>query len=87
MFKRVIWVGIGAAAGSVSTVWAQKKVRAQVDKVAAMATPAHLADTARSRVVDVRDTVVAAVAEGRSTKRVSEAQMKANVQRRFDRNE
>ena len=33
MFKRVVWMGMGAVAGSASTVWAQRKVKTQLDKV------------------------------------------------------
>lgn len=85
MFKRVIWMGVGAAAGSIGTVWAERKVRAQIDKVAEKATVQHAANTARDKIVDVRDTVVAAVTEGRSTKASTEAELRRSVDERWGR--
>jgi len=85
MFKRVIWMGIGAAAGSAGTLWAERKVKAQIDRVADKATVQHVATTARDRIVDVRDTVVAAVSEGRSAKRTTEADLRRSVDDRWGR--
>ncbi|MBX7070772.1 MAG: hypothetical protein K1X38_15420 [Microthrixaceae bacterium] len=87
MFKRVIWMGVGAAAGSVGTIWAERKVKAQIDRVSQTvsekATVQHVATIARDRVVDVRDTVVAAIGEGRSTKQGVEAEMRQSVADRW----
>lgn len=85
MFKRVIWMGIGAAAGSAGTLWAERKVRTQIDRVADKATVQHVAATARDRIVDVRDTVVAAVGEGRTTKRATESELRRSVDDRWGR--
>lgn len=85
MFKRVIWVGVGAVAGSASTVWAQRKVKTQIDRVAQAATPAHVADVARSKIVDVRETVTAAVTEGRTARTEAERSMRGTVDDRWGR--
>lgn len=85
MFKRVIWMGIGAAAGSAGTIWAERKVKTQIDRVAQKATVQHVAGTARDRIVDVRDTVVAAVTEGRVTKQTVETELRRNVDDRWGR--
>ncbi|MFN8053274.1 MAG: hypothetical protein U0Q22_17665 [Acidimicrobiales bacterium] len=85
MFKRVVWMGMGAAAGSAATVWGQRKVKTQIDRVAERATPKYVVDTARARAVDVRDTVVAAVTEGRAAKQDAEAEMRQNMSARWGR--
>lgn len=85
MFKRVIWMGIGAAAGSAGTIWAERKVKTQIDRVTDKASVQHVTGVARDRLVDVRDTVVAAVTEGRSAKQVAETEMRQNVTERFGR--
>jgi hypothetical protein len=85
VFKRVIWMGIGAAAGSAGTIWAERKVRTQVEKVADIATVQHVAGVARDRIVDVRDTVVAAISEGRSAKQTAEVEMRRSVDDRWSR--
>ena len=46
MFKRVIWFGIGSAAGAAGTIWAEQKIRSQIDR----ARPTQLAGTARRAV-------------------------------------
>ena len=89
MFKRVIWMGIGAAAGSAGTIWAERKVKTQIDRVsqsvADKATVQRVTGVARDRIVDVRDTVVAAVSEGRSAKQTAESEMRQNVTERWGR--
>ena len=85
MFKQAIWTGVGAAAGAAGTLWTQKKVKAQVAKVSAMATPAHLAETAKSRVTGARDNISAAVVEGRHTKRAAESQMRDQLNAKLGR--
>jgi predicted P-loop ATPase/GTPase len=79
MFKRVIWMGMGAAAGSVATVWGQRKVKQQVETIQQMATPAHVMDVAKNKATDLKDRVVGAVAEGIAETRQSEAEMRANL--------
>lgn len=76
MFKRVIWFSTGAAAGASGMVWAQRKVRAQLDR----ATPAHLVEVARDGAVGatnaVRDFVGDVIGEGRSAARDREATLR-----------
>jgi hypothetical protein len=65
MFKRVVWFGVGAAAGTVGTVWAERKVRSQIDR----ARPINVADSAR-RAVRV------ALQEGRTAAREREIELR-----------
>ncbi|MEZ5323071.1 MAG: hypothetical protein R2698_13545 [Microthrixaceae bacterium] len=85
VFKRLTYLGIGAAAGAAGTVWSQRKVREKVERAAEMATPRAIADAARGRIVDVRDNVVAAVDEGRGEKRRREAELRHRVEQRWRR--
>ena len=78
MFKRVIWLGLGAAAGSAGTVWTQRKVKEQIDR----ARPSAILDRARSGVGELRDTLGAAIEEGRTAMRDSEREMRGDVGRR-----
>lgn len=78
MFKRVIWLGLGAAAGSAGTVWTQRKVKEQIDRTR----PSAILDKARSGVGELRATVTAAIDEGRSVMRESEREMRDDVGRR-----
>lgn len=77
MFKRVTWMGMGVVAGAAGTLWTQRKVKAQVDRL----TPPALVDAAKARVIDVRDVVAAAVDEGRAAMRETEDRMRADRQR------
>ncbi|NLA36138.1 MAG: hypothetical protein GX868_10715 [Actinobacteria bacterium] len=79
MFKRVIWMGFGAAAGSAATVWSQRKVKQQVEQIQQMATPAHVMDVAKTKASSIKDRVVSAVNEGIAEGRQTEADMKANL--------
>lgn len=65
MFKRVIWFGIGTATGAAGTVWAERRLRAQLER----ARPAHLADSARRAIR-------AALEEGRAAARERETELR-----------
>lgn len=79
MFKRVIWMGVGAAAGAAGTVWSQRKVKQQVEQIQQMATPAHVMDVAKTKATSIKDRVVGAVNEGIAEGREAEAAMRANL--------
>ena len=79
MFKRVIWMGFGAAAGSAATVWSQRKVKQQVEQIQQMATPAHVMDVAKTKATSIKDRVVNAVSEGVAEGRQTEADMRAKL--------
>jgi len=66
MFKRVIWFGIGSAAGAAGTIWAEQKIRSQIER----AKPAQLAGTARRAVR-------AAIDEGRTVASTREGELRA----------
>lgn len=71
MFKRVIWFGIGAAAGTVGTVWTERKVREQIDR----ARPAAVAQA-------VSQAVRAAIDDGRLAARQREEELRTRYGRR-----
>lgn len=78
MFKRVVWFGIGAAAGAAGTVWAEQQVRRRMDALG----PDHLVVTAGNTAKRVGRTVADAVSEGRSTMREREDELRARRDRR-----
>jgi hypothetical protein len=73
MFKRVVWFSVGAAAGTVGTVWAEHKVRAQIDR----ARPINVADSARRAVRTALD-------EGRVAAREREVELRERYLSRGD---
>jgi hypothetical protein len=77
VFKRVVWFGVGAAAGSAGTIWTQRKVRQQMEK----ATPAHLATVASDATRRVGAAVRDAVTEGRLAATEREAELRGRVAR------
>lgn len=62
MFKRVTWMGLGAVAGSAGTVYTQRKVKQQVERIskeiADKATPRQAAELAKQAALGVRDRVL-----------------------------
>ncbi len=67
--RRVFWMGVGAGAGVSGTVWAERKVRGQLDALAARRTGR------RPRAIKAKAvgrSVVDAVADGRGAMRERE---------------
>lgn len=75
--RRLFWLGIGAITGATGTVWAERKVKAQLDKLG----PDHLVVTAGNKAKDVGRNVVDAVAEGRSAMREREVELRDSYDR------
>ena len=77
MFKRLTWFGIGAAAGATGFVWAQQRVRRELDALG----PDHLAVVAAHQAGRVTRqaarTVAGAVSDGRSAMRDREDELLA----------
>lgn len=65
MFKRLLWFGLGTATGAAGTVWAERRLRAQLER----ARPDHLAQQARRAVR-------AALEEGRAAAREREQELR-----------
>ena len=78
--KRLFWMGVGAAAGASGTVWAQQKVKRQLEALgpdSVVAGRRCVASAAGSRTKAVgRPSVVDAASEGRSTMREREDELK-----------
>jgi hypothetical protein len=74
--KRLVWFGMGAAAGSVGTVWTQRKVREQMEK----ATPSHLATVATDATRRVGAAVRDAVTEGRQAANERENELRGRLE-------
>jgi hypothetical protein len=75
VFKRVIWMGMGATAGAGATMWANRKVKRTVAKLAPEALTDELTARARSFGRDLVD----AVAEGREAMRAREAELQQRL--------
>jgi hypothetical protein len=77
VFKRLTWFGLGAAAGATGVMWAQQKVRRQLDALG----PDHIvvaaSNQARRVSKQVGRTVAGAVVEGRAAMREREDELKA----------
>ena len=77
VFKRLTWFGLGAAAGATGYVWAQQRVRRELDALG----PDHIVvvagNQARRVGKQVGRTVTGAVGEGRSAMRDREDELLA----------
>lgn len=62
MFKRLFWLGVGAAAGFTGSVWIQRRVKQATDRFVPE---------------NVQRDVKAAVADGRAAMRSKEAELRA----------
>ncbi|MFZ4517724.1 MAG: hypothetical protein ACOYOP_05025 [Microthrixaceae bacterium] len=71
MFKRLVWFGIGAAAGASGAVWAEQQVRRRLDALG----PDHVVSAAGRSAKRVGRTVADAVAEGRAAMREREDEL------------
>jgi len=75
VFKRLTWFGIGAAAGASGYVWAQQRVRKELDALG----PNHLVVVAAGQAGRITKsaakTVAGAVVEGRSAMREREDEL------------
>lgn len=76
--KRAAWFAAGAAAGLSSSVWAQRKVRRTVERLA----PANVARNAAGAVKAKGLDVVDAVREGRAAMRDKEEELRARLEGR-----
>jgi hypothetical protein len=79
VFKRTFWFGAGIAAGASGTVWAQRKVKEQLDRT----TPGHLAGKALQGGRRVTETVRLAFEDGRE----AAAQREVELRDRYDLSE
>ena len=75
VMKRLFWMGVGAAAGASGTVWAQRKVRSQLDELGADA----VVSAAGKGVRTVGRTVRAAINEGRTGMAEREIELKGRL--------
>lgn len=83
MFKRVRWMSLGAVAGAAATVWSERKVRERIDQMQQKATAQHALDVTKTRLFDIRDTVTAAVKDGRAAKVDAEKELRTTVEQRW----
>jgi len=75
--KRLFWLGVGAIAGASGTVWAERKVRTQMEALQ----PDQLAVAAGNKALAVGRNVVDAVLDGRDAMREREFDLRS----RYDR--
>jgi hypothetical protein len=79
VFKRVVWFGLGAAAGASGVVWAEQQVRRRLDDLG----PDHVVQVAGRSARRLGRSVLDAVAEGRSTMLDTEDELRARRDRRL----
>jgi hypothetical protein len=72
VFKRVRWVGAGAALGAGAVLWAQRKLRSVADRYG----PVGVAGDAVGRAMSLPQNLRDAVAEGRQEMRAREAELR-----------
>lgn len=75
MFKRLVWMGLGATAGAGASLWVTWRVRRAVASVA----PDRLGHEVSERIRGARRQVVDAVAEGRQAMAAREAELRAQL--------
>ena len=75
MFKRVRWMGVGAAAGAAATVWAERRLRRQVERFLPARVRAGLSARVRAAGSDLRE----AIEEGRQAMADREAELRAQL--------
>jgi hypothetical protein len=75
VFKRVFYFGAGVAAGASGTVYAQRKIKSQLDK----ARPSHLVVAATDATKRVGGAVREAVSEGRAAARAREDELRGRL--------
>lgn len=78
MFKRIIWLGTGAAVGASGAFWAKHKVERTVERYL----PDRVAERLGTSGRHVGRTVRAAASEGRDAMRATEAELRARVEAR-----
>lgn len=77
MFKRVTWFVTGAAAGVGGSLYAKRRVKAAVDKLA----PEHIQEAAKARARAFGSHVSEAVREGRAAMHEREAELRGRPTR------
>ncbi|MEI7886679.1 MAG: hypothetical protein WCJ04_04720 [Actinomycetes bacterium] len=70
--KRLFWLSVGVVAGASGTVWAERKIRTQLDSLQ----PDHLAVLAQKRAVSLGRQLVDAAVEGRAAMRDREVELR-----------
>ncbi len=74
--KRLFWLGVGAAFGATGTVWAERKVKNQIEALA----PDQLVIRAGQKAGDAGRSILDAVSEGRDAMRARETELRGQYQ-------
>lgn len=74
--KRIFWLGVGAAVGAAGTVWAERKVKNQIEALA----PDQLVVRAGQKAGDAGRSILDAVSEGREAMRSRESELRNQYQ-------
>ncbi len=81
MFKRVFWLTVGMAIGFATSFRVYRMVRETVARYM----PEHVAEELSSTLRSLRTQVEKALAEGRDTARLTEAELRAELDERLRR--
>jgi hypothetical protein len=79
VFKRVVWFGLGAAAGASGVVWAEQQVRRRIEELG----PDHVVTLAGRSARRVGRSLLDAVAEGREVAADTEDELRARRDQRL----
>lgn len=74
--KRLFWLGVGAALGAGGTVWAERKVKNQIEALS----PDQLVVRAGQKAGDAGRSILDAVSEGREAMRSRESELRGQYQ-------
>jgi hypothetical protein len=70
--RRIFWLSVGVVAGASGTIWAERKVRTQLDSLQ----PDHLVVMAQKRATSLGRQLLDAALEGRSAMQDREAELR-----------
>ena len=81
MFKRLFWLTTGMTIGFVTSFWVYRMVRQTVARYM----PEHVAEEVSSTLRNLRTQLEKALAEGRDAARLTEAELRAELDERLRR--
>jgi hypothetical protein len=81
VLKRLFWLSLGIAIGVATSFWLYRAIRETVERYM----PEHLAEEVSSALQNLRTQVEKALAEGRDAARLTEAELRAEIEQRLRR--
>jgi hypothetical protein len=79
VFKRLFWLTLGMTIGFATAFWLYRAIRETLERYM----PEHIADEVTSALHSLRTQVEKALAEGRDAARLTEAELRAELDQRL----